>query len=194
MAPAPTRRSGNAVQLPLVASAAPVITIRVAGLPQPQGSKVGRISGQRIDVRGRMAVVSPRVVLTEQADMGGATLPPGRLKAWRKRVHGAAFVAWRDAHGGRSPDPWECAVELAFEFVLPRPESDWLASGKLRKGARAYPTTKPDLSKLVRAVEDSLAGVVYRDDAQVCRYGESGERYAGRGGTGGAVITARALA
>ena len=31
------------------------------------------------------------------------------------------------------------------------------------------PDTKPDLTKLVRAAEDSLRGVLWRDDAQVVR-------------------------
>ncbi len=30
-----------------------------------------------------------------------------------------------------------------------------------------YPTTKPDASKLVRALEDGLNGVLWRDDSQV---------------------------
>jgi Holliday junction resolvase RusA-like endonuclease len=32
---------------------------------------------------------------------------------------------------------------------------------------RRYPTTKPDLDKLARAVLDALTGVYYLDDAQV---------------------------
>ena len=181
------------MQLALDTTAAAPVTIRVTGLPQAQGSKVGRVVGHRATVRGRFAVVEPRVVLTESADLATKTMPSDRLKRWRKAVRSAAFLAWRESHGDTSPDPWECAVELAFEFVVPRPESDWLASGALRKGARRWPTTKPDLSKLVRAVEDSLSGVVYRDDAQVCGYGLSRQRYAARGGAGGVVVTARPL-
>jgi Holliday junction resolvase RusA-like endonuclease len=30
-----------------------------------------------------------------------------------------------------------------------------------------YPTTKPDSLKLARGAEDSLTGIIYRDDAQV---------------------------
>ena len=48
-------------------------------------------------------------------------------------------------------------VHLAMIFYLPR--------GKTV--IRAEPTTRPDLSKLVRAVEDALTGVIYADDAQV---------------------------
>lgn len=28
---------------------------------------------------------------------------------------------------------------------------------------------KPDLDKLVRAVQDALTGIIYKDDGQVCR-------------------------
>lgn len=54
---------------------------------------------------------------------------------------------------------------------------------RLRRGLtvrRWMPSTKPDLDKLVRAVFDSLTGVVWRDDAQVVSvsatkvYGEPG--------------------
>jgi Holliday junction resolvase RusA-like endonuclease len=30
-----------------------------------------------------------------------------------------------------------------------------------------HPTVKPDLTKLLRAVEDALTGVVWRDDSQI---------------------------
>lgn len=35
------------------------------------------------------------------------------------------------------------------------------------RAANAYPITKPDSTKLVRAVEDALTGVLWGDDAQV---------------------------
>lgn len=186
------------MQLSLDSVAVPAVEIRVAGEPQPKGSKVGRIIGKRITPKrgpyaGQVLVLNPSVSLVEQSDMQTKTQPSDRLAKWSQSVNGRAFLAWRDAHGGVSPEPWDCACELSCEFILPRPDGHWLSPGRLRKGAPAHPEVKPDLSKLVRAVEDALIGVVYRDDSRVVRYGEMGKRYAAWGGSGGAVIRVRPI-
>ena len=51
-------------------------------------------------------------------------------------------------------------VALDVTFTMVRPPS---VSAK----RRPEPTVKPDLSKLLRAAEDALTGIVYVDDAQV---------------------------
>lgn len=40
-------------------------------------------------------------------------------------------------------------------------------SGEYSANATAYPTTKPDALKVVRAIEDALTGIIWRDDSQV---------------------------
>lgn len=40
----------------------------------------------------------------------------------------------------------------------------------LTGSAPAWPATKPDSLKVVRAIEDAMAGVAYRDDSQICRH------------------------
>jgi len=61
---------------------------------------------------------------------------------------------------------------LLFRMVFhrPRPKSHY-GSGrnadKLKASAPEYPITKPDVTKLVRAAEDALTGVIWRDDSQV---------------------------
>jgi crossover junction endodeoxyribonuclease RusA len=77
----------------------------------------------------------------------------GDLATWRAAVTGAAAEAW-----GSQPLLDE-AVGLRLTFRLPRPAS---APKK-----RIYPDRLPDLDKLVRAVLDSLTGVVITDDARV---------------------------
>jgi Holliday junction resolvase RusA-like endonuclease len=78
------------------------------------------------------------------------------LKAWQTLVSGAASRAIAE-----QPDfaIMGGAVRLVLQFYLPRPKS-------IRARVVAH-TTRPDTSKLVRATEDALTGVVYRDDAQV---------------------------
>lgn len=170
-------------------TACPVLEISVAGLPVPQGSKIGRIVGRRVRLRGgggAVAVVGAKVALVEQADMATKLQPAGRLSRWREGVATRALLAWRAAYGQDAP--WQGPIELSCEFVLPRSERAFLRSGALRAGVNGHPIVKPDLGKLVRAVEDALSGVAYRDDAQIVRYGEILKRYASRGGIGGVVI------
>ena len=71
----------------------------------------------------------------------------------------------------------EGPIVLHLAFELPRPTGHFGKRG-LRASARPFPSVKPDLLKLARAVEDALTGVLWRDDAQIVeevltkRYGE----------------------
>lgn len=110
----------------------------VTGTPKPQGSK-----------RAFQHPSTKRIVLTEAA---GAP-----LKDWRYEVKTTAVLQM----AGRSMIVAPTAVMLSVEFVLPRPVS--LPKTKATPAA----TKKPDTDKLLRAVCDSLTGVVYADDSQV---------------------------
>lgn len=78
------------------------------------------------------------------------------LKSWQQLVADGASRAILDTP---SWSLFDGPVRLSIAFYLPRPKS-------LPKRVTAH-TKKPDTSKLVRALEDALTGVVYRDDAQV---------------------------
>ena len=71
------------------------------------------------------------------------------LRLWRRSV---ALVA-----GQQRVMPLEGPVGVSLDFKLIR--------GKTVK--RTYPTVKPDLDKLERAVLDALTGIAWLDDAQV---------------------------
>lgn len=52
-----------------------------------------------------------------------------------------------------------------------------------RKAAQAIadkirPTTKPDVSNVLKGIEDALSGVWYEDDSQIVEYGLIGKWYA----------------
>lgn len=81
-----------------------------------------------------------RIVLVETAK---------GLKAWREIVAHVAKLSNREV----SKD----AIKLSLLFLMPAP----------KKMVRRFPTTKPDLDKLTRAVLDALTGVWYVDDCQV---------------------------
>jgi Holliday junction resolvase RusA-like endonuclease len=86
-----------------------------------------------------------------------------RLPDWRQQV----ALAAREAYQGElllGP------VELTVYFYQPRPKSHYgkgRNAWKLRPSAQAYPVWKPDTTKLTRAIEDALTGVLWRDDSQV---------------------------
>ncbi len=95
-----------------------------------------------------------------------------RMKPWRSHV--AACVETARQQQGTWPTLSTGAIRLGLCCVFVRP-----ASVSARK--RPHHTVKPDASKLLRAIEDALTRVLWRDDAQittesVCkRYAEAGE-------------------
>lgn len=89
----------------------------------------------------RAFVVKGRAVLTEASGEN--------LKTWRGQVAVAAREARPDA-------PIEGPVRVAMRFFMRRPQ----------KPKHGRPAGRPDLSKLARAVEDEMTGVVFRDDSQ----------------------------
>jgi Holliday junction resolvase RusA-like endonuclease len=53
--------------------------------------------------------------------------------------------------------PLECPLNVCFYFYMPRPKSV----------RRKNHTVKPDLSNLVKAVEDACNGIIWKDDSQI---------------------------
>jgi crossover junction endodeoxyribonuclease RusA len=78
------------------------------------------------------------------------------LPGWRNAVSWMAEKAMRDAGLAIMRGP----VELEATFWFPKPKST--------PKRVIYKSTKPDLSKLLRALEDAMSGIVFVDDAQIC--------------------------
>jgi len=118
-----------------------MIQFTVRGLPVPQGSK--RVFGK--------AVVESN---------------ESRLRPWRLDVASSAHEAMNGAGPHQGP------VEVILRFSLPRPKSHF-GTGRnkdvLKASAPAYPTGKPDIDKLARAVLDAISQICFRDDSQVAR-------------------------
>lgn len=86
-----------------------------------------------------------------------------RNRTWRHAVQVHAVRAY-------SSDLLVEPVRLSLDFVFLRPGSHYYKrkSGRvLRDDAPEFPDVTPDLTKLVRAIEDALTGVVWRDDCRV---------------------------
>ncbi len=97
-----------------------------------------------------------------------------RLAPWRNLV---AFTAAACTVGVK---PCDTAVAVQVTFYLPRPAGHY-GTGRnasvLKATAPAYPLGKPDTSKMFRAVEDAMSGVVYTDDCRVVEI-RAAKRYA----------------
>jgi crossover junction endodeoxyribonuclease RusA len=118
----------------------------VPGIPKPAGSK----SYMGTSKKGKAILV----------DSSGAA-----GKNWRASVQ--AFA--RESYQG---PPTDAPVGLTVVFRLPRPKYHYSQSKRNGRHvkesfARAYPTTRPDATKLLRAVEDALTGILWRDDSQI---------------------------
>lgn len=117
------------------------ISFFVPGVPAPGGSK-------------RAFVVNGRAVVTDDCK---------RNKPWRQAV--TLFAA--DAYHG---DPLTGPLVVEVVFTMPRPKSHYRTgkhAGVVRDDAPAWHTKKPDATKLLRALEDALTGVLWTDDAVI---------------------------
>lgn len=131
-----------------VADRASALVLTVAGRPQPAGSK--RAFAHRHT--GRMVVM-------DDAKSSAA---------WKRDVAVAARATL--AQLGMGGTLLEGPLGLDVTFVLTRPRRHYRTGRnlkELRDVAPAFPIVRPDTTKLVRAVEDALTGVVWVDDAQV---------------------------
>lgn len=128
----------------------------VYGMPQTAGSKRGFVNPK-----------SKRVMIVDDNP---------KSRAWKDAVAQTVGAA-----RGDDAELLTGALAVEFVFYLPRPQGHYGSgknAGKLRPSAPAYPIVRPDVTKLVRAAEDGLTGVLWRDDAQVVermdkkRYGD----------------------
>lgn len=125
---------------------ADAIQFFVAGVAAPGGSKKAFV----IPGTGRAVVV-------EDAK-GNAS--------WRERV---ASCASRTMAGSV---PLDGALYLDVVFLMPRPKSHFRTgrrAAELRPSAPLFHVIRPDATKLLRALEDSLKGICWRDDSQVAK-------------------------
>jgi Holliday junction resolvase RusA-like endonuclease len=123
------------------------LSFTVLGRPQPAGSKSAFAIRKGGRPTGRIAVRDSNP----------------NAKPWQ--AHVAAEAA--DAIDGR---PLQGPLELTLIVWLARPQGHY-GSGRnfnrVRPSAPVWPAVRPDLTKYIRAIEDALNGLLWRDDAQV---------------------------
>jgi crossover junction endodeoxyribonuclease RusA len=84
------------------------------------------------------------------------TTDNSKLKPWRQEVAGTAKAEMET----KALQMSRGAVRVEAKCFFAKPKS-------LKKSA-IYKVTKPDVDKLIRALFDSMTGIVFKDDAQVC--------------------------
>lgn len=128
----------------------------VPGRPQPAGSKRG------FPIR-RAGALTGRVAITDDNP---------KSRDWKSHVAACAFDALASKLRNPNVEPplLEGPLGMSLLFTVGRPKGHFGTGrnvGIVKAGAPAHPCSKPDTTKLVRAVEDALTAVLWRDDAQV---------------------------
>lgn len=120
-------------------------SFQVYGIPKPQGSMRAIAFKRKGSEKWSAANVQ-----------GGSDEGREALASWRGLMSHGAIKAMR----GAAPIAREVPVCLRLTFYVPRPKSK-------PRHKFPYPTTKPDVDKLLRAALDAFSGVIYEDDSQI---------------------------
>ena len=116
----------------------PVINYQIDAIPRPQGSK--RHVGNGVMLESSKHVAN-----------------------WRAFARLCAVQAMK----GHEIAPKSTPVQVTVYFKFDRPQKHFNSKG-LKPDAPLMHTNKPDSDKLLRALLDSMTGVVFTDDSQVC--------------------------
>ena len=114
------------------------------GIPRPGGSKKGFYSAKL-----------KRVLIVDASK---------NVAPWRQTLIHFAGMAYQGP-------PLDGPLRLDVVFTMPRPKAHYRIRARLpqelRSEAPMFHTSAPDTTKLLRAVEDALTGIVWRDDRQI---------------------------
>lgn len=76
-----------------------------------------------------------------------------------------AFIA--QAIAFKPEVPIKTAIALKLQFYFPRPKSHYNTKNMLKENAPMVKMSKPDLTNLIKLVEDSFNGIFWVDDSQI---------------------------
>ncbi len=94
----------------------------------------------------------PRAYKMHNGHIG--TYTPDKTVDWERKVRSYAYDV-------KPATPLDGPLTVCIEFTLLKPKS---VSKK-----RQFPSVKPDLDNLEKAVLDAMNGLIYTDDALICR-------------------------
>lgn len=116
-------------------------TFFVHGIPAPGGSKKAFFNPK-----------THRIVVTDDAK---------RNRPWRDMIASTALAA--------GVAPIVGPIRLSVTFRMPRPKSHYRSDGTIKPNAPRWHVVRPDATKLLRALEDALTGIAWRDDSEIAR-------------------------
>lgn len=150
-----------------------IVSFTALGTPRPGGSK----SAFYIKALGR-------AIITDASK---------KVRPWMALVSDAAMQAYDGEIIAGVP------LVLSTTFLMPRPKSHYRTgkhAGELKPNAPLWHIGKPDLTKLLRALEDALTGIVWHDDSQVVLHGLGSpqKRYTLAGERPGALVRVETIA
>lgn len=98
------------------------------------------------------------------------TKTPSKTRDWE---HFISLIARQAAvrHGVRQPMPAGTPVVLGCLFYLPIPASWSKAKRQQARSGELRHTSRPDLSNLIKSIEDGAEGVLWENDSQIDCYG-----------------------
>lgn len=73
-------------------------------------------------------------------------------------------------------DPLECPIHLSVAAFFELPKS--YSKKKAEAFNPGYKPTKPDLSNIIKQIEDCANGIIWKDDAQIVSYFDCGKYWA----------------
>lgn len=151
----------------------PVFQVKVYGTPQQRGSKSPYVPKHKDGSLVTRPNGNPLVVVRDSNKKSGD---------WMTAVRQAAGEVWQ---GDLLDEP----LILQVRFWFARPKGHYGTgrnAGRVKPSAPRRHAQEPDLSKLVRCLEDALTGVVYRDDRLIASYRRTGKAWTT--GSAGAVV------
>ena len=83
-----------------------------------------------------------------------------KKSTWMADVKHFAYQAYQG-------EPLTGPVSLEIIFVMPRPKNHFKSNGELKPNAEIFHGKRPDLTKMLRALEDALTGIIWQDDSCV---------------------------
>lgn len=147
-----------------------LLTVTIPGAPVPAGSKRGTAARYKNEQKKWRISTWFDKQGHQHAKISVSDVNASKLKK-RAKVVEAAVVEAIAAQNFRMPGK---DAPLAVKVIIYRPRGKGhYRSGRydriLKPDAPAFPATLPDTTKLWRALEDSLTGLLWHDDSRVIR-------------------------
>lgn len=122
------------------------VRITIPGIPAPGGSK-----------RAFLHRHTGKIIVKDDAKRNAPWRAVAALEA-RRTMSRAGLL------------PTDDPLRVMVTFTLPRPRGHYgtgRKAGQLKASAPAFPISRPDATKLWRALEDALTGIVWVDDSRI---------------------------